>query len=434
MNQQTRIIIVLIFSGIIILFLVSRSPRQKSTAKPGLESQSATLPKLDYSQTEKQVADKLRRLLSELQRNSGSADKWGLLALNLHIHGFKQQALTCYKHAADLDPNEFRWAYLRAILLEESGSNDATLWFERAYTIRTDYEPLLVRQAESLLNKARVQEAAAKFQQAIELNSRCSHAYLGLAQIAFTKNDLQESRNYVEKSLNVNPKFGEAHSLLATIYRLEKQPQKADAETAVALSLPDKTPLVDPVYASLVAEGVSSYWYRVRGRAHLENGFYEEAAQDFEGALKAKPDSEAYNNMGAVMEKLGRLEDALTLYKKSIALHPTGLAYSNLGSVLGKLNRYSESIEASLQAAKLTPKNPDVYFNIGVAHFKMERWDRAVDPLRQAVRLKFDHALAHYLLTECYLALNDKKSARAEFEILKTLDRDLASKLEAQFQ
>lgn len=387
-------------------------------------------PALNYSGVEKQVVEKLERLRAEVQGDFKSALKWGTLGMNLHIHGFKQQALLCYEQASNLDSKDFRWPYFYAILLEESGSNEAMTWFERALRIRPNYAPLLVRVAQSLLNKGKVQEARVKFQQATEADPHCSHAYLDLAQIAFAENRLGESRSLLEAALKANPKHGEARSLLATVYRLQKQPE---IEKVAAPGSDQKTPLVDPVYASLVNEGVSSYWHRVRGRIFLENGRYQEAAREFENALKSKPDAEAYNNLGAIMEKMDKLPDAVSLYQKSITLQPTPLAYCNLGSALGKQGRYVDSIQASSKAVQLKPNYPDANFNIGVAYFHMDRWQKALQALRQTVRLEPNHAPSHYLLTQCYLALKDRKSASMEFETLRKLNPDLAKRLEAQF-
>lgn len=394
------------------------------------KEEPSKLPVLNYSGVERQVVEKLERLRAEVQGDPASAPKWGTLGMNLHIHGFKQQALSCYERASNLDRNEFRWPYFYAILLEESGSDEAASWFERALQIRADHAPLLVRVGESLLNRGKVQEAWVKFQQATEADPHCSHAYLDLAQIALAENRLGASLTLLEAALKANPKHSEVRNLLATVYRLQK---RAEIEKVAAPGSDQKTPLVDPVYASLVDEGVSSYWHRVRGRIFLENGRYQEAAREFENALKSKPDAEAYNNLGAIMEKMDKLPDAVSLYQKSIALQPTALAYCNLGSALGKQERYPESIEASLHAIQLKPNYADAYLNVGLAKFNMDRWQEAIQSLRQTVLLEPDNAPAHYLLTQCYLALKDRKSASLEFETLRKLNPGLAKRLEAQF-
>lgn len=394
------------------------------------KEEPSKLPVLNYSNVEKQVVEKVERLRADVQGDPTSAAKWGSLGMNLHIHGFKQQARSCYEEASKLDPKEFRWPYFHAILLEESGSNKAMPWFERALQIQPDYAPLLVRVGESLLNQGRVEEARVKFQKATQDHARCSHAYLDLAQIAFAENRLEESRNLLERALNVNPKHHEARNLLATIYRLQKQPsiqRVADSDSN------EKTALADPVYARLVDEGVSSYWHRVRGRICLENRQYHEAAREFENALKAKPDAEAYNNLGAIKERLGRFAEAAKLYQESIALQPTALAYCNLGSALGKQERYMESIKASSHAIQLKPDYAEAYLNIGLANFKMERWREAVQALQATVRIEPNQAPARYLLTQCHLALNDRKSAALEFETLRKLNPDLAKRLERYF-
>jgi tetratricopeptide (TPR) repeat protein len=66
---------------------------------------------------------------------------------------------------------------------------------------------------------------------------------------------------------------------------------------------------------------------------------------------------------------------------------------------------------------------------MGWTYEKLGRWQDVVTAYQQAVRLNPDDAMAHYNLGSAYLKLGDKKTALAEYRLLKTLDVNQANRL-----
>ena len=102
------------------------------------------LPELNLTQAEPQVAEKIRQLQNDVETNPASAATWGKLAMNLHVHDLKREALPCYEGAAELDPNDFRWPYYCATMLAETGSPQALHWFERSRTLNPNCPPVRI--------------------------------------------------------------------------------------------------------------------------------------------------------------------------------------------------------------------------------------------------------------------------------------------------
>src|SRR5262249_45209438 len=148
-----------------------------------------------------------------------SAAAWGKLAMNLDAADQNEAALDAYKYAAKLDPADFRWPYFAAIYESEIGAEDSVAWFEKAMKFKADYAPLLIRDADVLFQRGKLEEASAKYQQAIQYDAKANHAYYGLAQIAYAKNDLQNARVQLQKAFENDPAYGEAYNLLATVCR-----------------------------------------------------------------------------------------------------------------------------------------------------------------------------------------------------------------------
>lgn len=73
------------------------------------------------------LAELLDRLLATARSEPRSGEARGRLAMAYEANGFAEAALTTYAQAAVLDPSEFDWPYLRALLLWEIGDHEAAL-------------------------------------------------------------------------------------------------------------------------------------------------------------------------------------------------------------------------------------------------------------------------------------------------------------------
>jgi tetratricopeptide (TPR) repeat protein len=138
----------------------------------------------------------------------------------------------------------------------------------------------------------------------------------------------------------------------------------------------------------------------------------------------------AYNNLGLAYNNLGRYNEAIDSYKQAIKIKPDYTeAYNNLGVVYGNLGRGIDSIDAYKQAIKFKPDYAMAYYNLGLACGNLHRWSEAMDALKQAVKIKPDLAEGYYNLGFVYLVTGDKKSAMAEYNILKSLNLQFANDL-----
>ncbi|MGD0786298.1 MAG: tetratricopeptide repeat protein, partial [Sedimentisphaerales bacterium] len=159
-----------------------------------------------------------------------------------------------------------------------------------------------------------------------------------------------------------------------------------------------------------------------------------EAIEADKQAIRLKPDyAEAYYNLGVVYDKLNRLTDAIDAYNQAIQIRSDyAKPHLGLGVVYGKLNRDFEAIDAYIQAIRIDPYYAEAHNNLGVAYGRLARWHEAIDAIKQAIKIKPAYAEAHANLGSAYLAIGDKNSALTEFNILKSLNPQLANDLLTQ--
>lgn len=347
----------------------------------------AMLPTPDLDDLEEQVAGEIRNRRIAVEKNLDSAEDWGRLGMVLDIHNFKQESIPCYKRAAALNPNEFRWSYYGAIVLNETVSPDAFEWFERSNKLKPDYAPLQVHYGQALLNAGHFEEAEKTFKRVVSLLPESSHGYLGLGKIALARGNLQESRQHLTKALDLDPNHREVHGVLADVLRRLGKSEESAKELQIANQLPKVARLKDPVYEELVAEGKSAVWYRDRGFNFLAQGMVDEAIEEFLMAMRLRPDPDGYNHIGNLLSRKGQPDEAISYYQTAISLAPNNvISYNDLGEALLNSGRPDEAIAWFEKCFRVSPKFPDSYLNLSAIYLLADRSADAISTLRKGVR------------------------------------------------
>jgi tetratricopeptide (TPR) repeat protein len=108
-------------------------------------------------------------------------------------------------------------------------------------------------------------------------------------------------------------------------------------------------------------------WARL-GEAYDLAGRNDEAAQAYQQAIAAKADDPGYyNNLGNVLARAGKIDDARAAYTKSAELDPThaATAWRNFGISLYNANRGGDAVEPLQKSAELDPKNAQTWYLLG---------------------------------------------------------------------
>ena len=156
---------------------------------------------------------------------------------------------------------------------------------------------------------------------------------------------------------------------------------------------------------------------------HQQNRHDEAAALIGAHHRPCARNADAHNNLGNVLEGLGKTMEAETCYRKAISLYPDhGPAHNNLGVALMARNQAGEAIEAYRRAAELAPDSAEFRYNMGNALRKSGDLDAAISAYREAITLAPDYAVAWQGLARTCLLANRRKEAADVFE--KWLSKD----------
>lgn len=133
-------------------------------------------------------------------------------------------------------------------------------------------------------------------------------------------------------------------------------------------------------------------------------------------------DSEANNNYGNILLKLGNFENAALHFRNAIKIRPNfPEAHNNLGNALRNLNRFEDS-EISFRRALSFKKNyPEVYNNLGNTLFQLGRLEEAEACMKNSISLNSE-------LPDTYLNLCEILEKNNKLEDLLALVKSAKSK------
>ena len=126
-------------------------------------------------------------------------------------------------------------------------------------------------------------------------------------------------------------------------------------------------------------------------------------------------DFQAWTELGTVQLMRNNAEEAEKDYRRAIQERPTFmLAFLNLGRLLSAENKFDAAIEPLTEAVKLSATSAEANFLLGEAYLQVKKGSKAVPYLTDAARL--GKAEAHLRLAALYNAVGLKDKAALEYE------------------
>jgi tetratricopeptide (TPR) repeat protein len=128
-----------------------------------------------------------------------------------------------------------------------------------------------------------------------------------------------------------------------------------------------------------------------------QSRMYSDAETLYRTTIRKNPDCwMAHNNLGALLEKMGLIEEAMDHYQKALAINPNHAeAHNNLGILLERIGRTDKAMAHYMKALECYPNNAKVHNNLGVLLGKMGQTNEAMAHFKIALELDPNHAKTH---------------------------------------
>ena len=196
-------------------------------------------------------------------------------------------------------------------------------------------------------------------------------------QGAETQEQLKKQEEAKTKFEGLKAHFSAANALLEQekAARADWQKAPADQRDAAKQKLTDLSDQAAKEYqAAQQAAGEKDpnlhlVWAKL-GEAYETANRNEEAGQAYQQAIAARPDQPGYyNNLGNVLARLGKIDEAKAAYTKSAELDPANAAtaWRNFGISLYNANRLGDAVEPLQKSAELDPKNAQTWYLLGAS-------------------------------------------------------------------
>ncbi len=157
--------------------------------------------------------------------------------------------------------------------------------------------------------------------------------------------------------------------------------------------------------------------YLSLGSLFFQRGYLDQSEAWFQQALRDDPASaEALYGIGSVYLNQNKNADARKMFERCIALkanYPDTLpdAWNNLGVLATREGRVADAVSNFQQALKLSPRHLLTLDNLGNAYRLQKRWDDARKVLTQALEIAPDDAEGNYSLGMVFAQTEDTQSA-----------------------
>lgn len=176
---------------------------------------------------------------------------------------------------------------------------------------------------------------------AVTENNFIAEDNLGGALVLLDRAD--EAYPHFQAAAKINPHDPLSHSNLGAYQQEHGHLQEAVEQYQATIHLASEPGLLAATYANL-------------GTAYRELGDAVKARESYDEALRLNPSQfNAYLGLGRLLEKQGKLDEAIANYSRSVELRPTGQGYLTLGHALQTADRPREALAAYQEALKISP-------------------------------------------------------------------------------
>jgi tetratricopeptide (TPR) repeat protein len=209
---------------------------------------------------------------------------------------------------------------------------------------------------------------------------------------------------------------------------LKEGPRFTLAMAYVAMNRPGwARPEIERLMQADPNKALYPYWL---SRIDYHDMHLGDAVTHIQRAIQLDPDfMKAYDNLGLYLEGLGKYDEAVLAYQTAVRLNRAESLHSpwpahNLGALLSKLGRLDEAEPCIKESLQEDPRFPKAYFQLGLLLEKRLKDDDAVQALKQASALDPDYAEPYLVLGKILQRQHDVAAAQKAFDTFKKLKNE----------
>ncbi len=228
------------------------------------------------------------------------------------------------------------------------------------------------------------------------------------AQKLADQGDTPKALKELQKALELDPNYKEAHTAMGFIYSDMGQSDDAVQVFKKVISIDNNSP---------------EAWNNL-GLMLARSEKYKEAIKTFEDAIARNPKTATfYNNLGNVYYELGQFSQAMQVFQTAVELDPSyAESYHRLGIDKNTAGNMEVAMKRLEEAAKSGKNKAKVAYDMGTLYAKQELHDKAIKSFQDATRLDGRFEAAYMAMGFAYERKGDLQKALETFAQVITLN------------
>lgn len=337
----------------------------------------------------------------ELQKDSRDIELVKDLAECYHAKQDYNNALKYYDEVLAKEPENYDVKYDKAVALHALKKyNDAiTLYNQLLQTkenasIKSNLASAYISAGDEYLKAHNYTLSAEMFEKAIELGTKESYAYFGLAKSYAACQINDRATEYFEKAIAMSPDKVEYSNAFAEF--ISTSHKTSDVKISDTSNI--MTDVVLTMESVKVAEDDDAKQNKdliLKGDENYKSKNYDISIKNYQDALKLKPSDEVtLLKIGNIYKIKNDNKNAINYYKKAIVVNPN----------------YTDS-----------------WFNLGLAYASEKNNNKAKECFYRVISLNPNYAYAYYALATAYEQDGNNKEALNNYKIFLTHNKDEAT-------
>jgi tetratricopeptide (TPR) repeat protein len=245
----------------------------------------------------------------------------------------------------------------------------------------------------------------------IQQNPRSAQLLAFLGSVSFLNGNCINAAIAIKKAEALNALENRDRFILAMAYVALERPNWARPEPEKLARSDQKRPLYP-------------YWL---SRLDYRDMNFESAATNAQRAIDLDPTfMKAYDNLGLTYEALGKLDEAIKAYQQAATLDQQENIRSpwpllNLGALLLKVGRLNEAETDLRESLNCNPRFLQAHFQLGFLLEHEERIGEAIRELEEAIACESNYPEPYYALGRIYNRIGDEAKAKRAFSTFQEL-------------
>jgi tetratricopeptide (TPR) repeat protein len=281
--------------------------------------------------------------------------------------------------------------------------------------------PNLLRPLEDLIEQGQYQRTVQGLENYLQDHDSSAKAHYDLGYVFFRTHQIGGAVRELSRSLQLNDKDAQAHKILGLVCTFVGRYDLAESELQAAAQL----------------EPNSAEIHYFLGRVYYTRQVFPMARKEFQAAIQLNPGyMKAYNNLGLVMEVLGKNDEAVQAYTTAAQINEaqhlnSPWPFEYLSAHYNRERQPALAIEFAQKALLMDSKCDLAYYDLAQAFQTESDWQKATDAVQKAIAINSSTAEYFYLLSRALRRLGkipESEAALKRFEAIHK-DQDATAKL-----